>query len=387
MTLTQKRLLITGGVVVLIAAVTIFLIATRRENKPVATQPIQGGEELLPAPEAPRMDEVVTSGKSGPALRKISENTVFDFWVSYDGRDIYYLGNDGRIFAGKNGPDLEVSTEKLQALNRIEPSPSSTKILAAFGDPRRPQWAVFGASDRFWSPLPGNIIEATWGKNDNQIFAFGTDDAIREIDLSKSPFGEKTVMKNINPKDIRLLYYPDNKLFLLEKPSGIYESRIFQIDLKTLSINLMFAAQKGGALAFSEDRNWIFKYSSRDGVSLLTKALSLLVPEEADADVSVSFPTLPSKCNSWQTILFCFVPLKPADGTLFPDDYFAGRFYSIDDLYKVDLETGFGDLIIRRGENPLGIVDAKNVKVRDNKIYFMDRYDNALYELALTNDK
>lgn len=81
------------------------------------------------------------------------------------------------------------------------------------------------------------------------------------------------------------------------------------------------------------------------------------------------------------------MPLKPADGTLFPDDYFAGRFYSIDDLYKVDLETGFGDLIIRRGENPLGIVDAKNVKVRDNKIYFMDRYDNALYELALTNDK
>ena len=169
-----------------------------------------------------------------------------------------------------------------------------------------------------------------------------------------------------------------------EKPSGFYESRVFQFDLKTSLVNLVFAAQKGSFLNFSEDRNWLFKYSSLGGTAIFRNNLVLFIPEEADADAAASFSTLPSKCNSWQTNLLCFVPDRIPSNVLMPDDYLTGRFHSVDTLREISLVTGVENVVFGPKENTFSSIDAKNVKVREKRVYFINRYDNALYELTLT---
>ncbi len=384
----KKLLAVIGVVVALIAIVAVLVISKRRPLPTTPTPPVAGNETNLPiTTEKPQQQgEIKTDEKSGATLQKISENPVFDFWVSPDSKDLYYISNDGKVFGGKNGPDLEISTSKLSALNRIEVSPSSSKILAAFGDPRAPQWAVFGTSDKFWSPLPGNITEATWGKNENQVFALASNSgvvSIVDMDLSRSPFTQKTVFKNLGLQDVRMVYSPLEKLLFFEKPSGLYEGRVFQFDPKTSLVNLVFAAQKGSYLSFSEDRNWLFKYSSLGGTAIFRNNLILFIPEEADADAAVSFATLPSKCNALAKTLFCFVPNQRPSNIVMPDDYLMGRFHSVDSLHKISLTTGSDTAVFGPGENILGSIDAKNLKVRGEKIYFINRYDSALYELDL----
>ncbi len=384
----KKVLAVIGVVVALIAIVVVLVISKRRPLPTTPTPPVAGNETNFPTTteKSQQQSETKTDEKSGASLRKISENSVFDFWVSPDGKDVYYIGNDGKVFGGKDGPDLEISTSKLSALNRIGVSPSSSKILAAFGDPRAPQWAVFGISDKFWSPLQGNIIEAAWGKNDNQVFALASNGgaiSIVDVDLSRSPFAQKTVFKNLGLQDVRMAYGPPEKLLFFEKPSGLYESRVFQFDLKSSLVNLVFAAQKGSYLNFSEDRNWLFKYSSLGGTAIFRNNLILFIPEEADADAAVSFATLPSKCNALVKTLFCFVPNQRPSNIVMPDDYLMGRFRSTDSLHKISLITGSDNVVFGSGESLLGSVDAKNVRVREGRVYFINRYDSALYELDL----
>ncbi|MEK7086932.1 MAG: hypothetical protein AAB935_01600 [Patescibacteria group bacterium] len=316
---------------------------------------------------------------TGTEIKKISEQPVFDFWLVPDTGEIYYLTPDGKILSAKDGPDLEISTQTINALNFIEVGPGNQKILAAFGSPRAPQWGIFDLIDKVWRPLPADITNATWGAKENELIAIlktlgGLN--LATVDLSKTPPNYKTLIKDFRLKDVRFTLAAPERLIITELPSANYTGRVWQLDLKTLTFNLILAPENGLTLGWSQDKNVVFKFSSENGFSLFNQNFQETAP--------LFFSTLPTKCEtSGTSTIYCFVPQDVPDDVILPDDYFQNKFYSVDDLYTINLETDETKKIFKSSENGAPTIDGKKPKALSSGLYFINRYDNYLYELKL----
>jgi len=289
--------------------------------------------------------------------------------------EIYYLMPDGKVSLAKEGPDLEISEETLNALNFIEAAGDGRKVLAAFGDPLAPQWGIFDVGDKVWRPLPPEVQKATWGATNEKLIAIvknGNDLNLTETDLARTPPAYKVLIKDLRLKNANFSYLPENRLLIAEAPASNYESSVWQLDLKTLVLNLVLAPQKGEFIEWSADKNFGFVWNAKDGFTILKSDFKETLP--------TVFNTLPSKCGSLEKKIYCFAPQSIPSTANLPDDYFNKKFFSIDDLFLIDAETGNTAKLLDGGG--LGI-DAKNPRVLGNKLYFLNRYDNYLYELEI----
>ncbi|MDI6821038.1 MAG: hypothetical protein QMD65_02545, partial [Patescibacteria group bacterium] len=254
------------------------------------------------------------------------------------------------------------------------------KILASFGNPNEPEWGIFDLIDKVWRPLPQEILKATWGEKDTELIAFiknKNDVNLSFLDLSKNPPAQKIIIQNLKLKDANLLFKAPQTLYLIEKPSAEYLSRLWQFDLKKLTFNLMLQSQPGLIVKWSNDRGIVFKFNSPDNFLILDQNLNPLIPP--------TFTTLPEKCTfqAKNKNIYCFVPEEIPAHYILPDDYLMKRFYSIDDLFVVDAKTEETYKVLSSGNEIISPIDAKNPQFLNNSLYFINRYDNFLYKLEL----
>jgi hypothetical protein len=340
-----------------------------------------GAESNVPPPA--ESDATASGTIIASDLKKISENEVFDFWVIPSTGEVFYLTPLGQVFSAKEGPDLEISSQSITALNFIEISPDGEKILAAFGNPIEPSWGIFDSRDKTWQPLPSEITNATWGLKDTELFAIIKNKSevnLANVDLSKTPPAYKVILKDFRFKDIKLAFKSPNTLLILEKPSAFYAGRLWRLDLKTLSLNLLLSPEKGLLFNQLADQSANLKFSSPNNFFILGENLENLVP--------VIFSTLPSKCSRSRP-LYCFAPQNIPTDTTLPDDYFKRRFLSIDSLYSIDIVSADTELLFQSNNNDFPAIDGEHptYSYRENNIYFKNRFDNGLYRLKVEKIK
>jgi len=335
-----------------------------------------GGAEnnVPPSPDGGTTAQGTVTASS---LKKISENEVFDFWVIPSTGEVFYLTPAGKVFSAKEGPDLEISSQSIAALNSIEISPDGEKVLAAFGNPIEPSWGIFDSRDKVWRPLPSEITNATWGSKDTELIASIKNKSelnLAIVDLSKTPPAYNTILKDFRFKDIKLAFKSPNALLILEKPSTFYAGRLWRLDLKTLSLNLLLSPEKGLIFNWLNDQSAALKFSSPNNFFILGENFENLVP--------VFFSTLPSKCSRFEP-LYCFAPQNiPVDTTL-PDDYLKRRFLSIDSLYSVDIVSEDVKLVFQSNKNGFPAIDGEHPTYREGSLYFKNRFDNGLYRIEV----
>ncbi|TSA44587.1 hypothetical protein D4R51_03485, partial [bacterium] len=312
-------------------------------------------------------------------LSKISENPVFDFWVDPQTLEVYYLNPDGQVFSAKNGQDLQITQQKLNAPNFIKLSQNGQRVLMAFGDPRLPQWGIFDTIDKAWRPLPDGIMNATWGENSNTIIGFiknGDNIGLSTINFSQNQPVYKTLAKDLRLQDVRLDFSSSSNLIAAETPSGSYPSRVWNINTKDLSVNQLFSAENGLIIRFSSNKDVMLTFSSGGGFKILNaKTLGLVTP--------VPFSTIPSKCSPDSAIIYCFVPSdENFKNASLPDDYLLKKFHTTDVLYRINTYT---DEVtpVPIPQNAYGPIDAENPSLGGGHLYFVNRYDNSLYDLNL----
>ncbi len=330
----------------------------------------------------PQEIEVPTSGEtpSSPvvSLKKLSDSPVFDFWVNPSTNEVFYFMPDGRVFTAKDGPDLELSKQTINALNFIEVGPKNEKILAAFGDPHSRGWGIFDVVDSVWRPLPSEIVNAAWGKNNEKLIVIvknGNDLNLAEADIAQTPPSYRTLVRDFRLKDIKLTYVPENRLIINELFSASYASSIWQLDLESLNFNLLVAPQRGLNVRWSKDKDVAFMTRTDAGLMILNNNLqTILLP---------TFISLPEKCTAGSQKIYCFVPQNIPSDTVLPDDYLMKKFFSIDNLSVLEVDSGEITTAFVSNTGNIPAVDAKNPQVLGDKIYFVNRYDNQLYELGL----
>jgi len=128
-------------------------------------------------------------------------------------------------------------------------------------------------------------------------------------------------------------------------------------------------------MKLSQDKTTALVFSSNGGFRILdAQTLSTLSP--------APFSTLPSKCSPDSAVIYCFVPQGDNfRNAVLPDDYFEGKFYTSDSLYKINLGTDeITPVAIPQGGDK-GPIDAENPITRAGNLYFVNRYDNSLYVL------
>lgn len=386
------KIAIIVGITVLVGAIVFFVW-----NSFVDTVPPDAGSELpvstggetetssLPvgeggAKEQGKTENPPASGENAVfTTRKISEYPVFDFSVSQDTKEVIYLGLDGKIFGAKEGPDVEVLGQTIDALNAVVPSPKGERVLASFGNPLSPQWGVFDTIDKVWRPLPRDIRNAAWGANDSELLAISElngKKSLVSVDFSKTPFAYKTLLKSFSFEDVVLSFRAPSELLFWERTSASYPGRLWQLDLKTLRLSLLSSLQNGFWLDWSRKGNLGFLYTTRDGFSIIDRNMREIVP--------LFFSTFPNKCvaNSTSTA-YCFVPKASVlSNAVLPDDYLQNKLFTVDDLYYLDLEADSVEKVME-GNSGLPAIDAYRIGVTDGALYFLNRYDSGLYEIAL----
>ena len=340
-----------------------------------------GGEEVESVPGTePEGGPAATETRAESALKKISDNPVFDFWINESTKEIFYLTPGGEVFGAKDGSDLEISGQAMDALNFIEVGPGGRKVLTAFGDPQTPKWGIFDVVDGVWRPLPADITNAAWGESDERLIVIvesGNDSNLAEADITKTPPSYRTFVRNFQLKDVRMTYLSENRVIISELPSASYAASLWQLNLKSLVFNLLVAPEEGFDVSWSGDKKSVFLFGLDSGLSVLDENFRTKVPS------SYLPVTLPEKCAADASKIYCFVPQNiPADVSL-PDDYLTKKFFSVDDL--VILETDSEEIaeIIQSDTASVPAIDAKNPRVSGDKLYFINRYDSNLYELGL----
>ncbi|MFA6365028.1 MAG: hypothetical protein WCW78_01370 [Candidatus Paceibacterota bacterium] len=383
------KILVIVGITILVGIIVYFIWNSLTSDSIPQTPP-RGTELPLGTPLPEVGGGVTTSTSETPTLgeqktlqaQKFSKNPAFDFWIERDTKEIYYLGLDGKIFSAKEGPDLDISNQTVEALNSIESSSKGEKILASFGNPLAPQWGIFDSIDKVWRPLPADILIATWGANERELIATTkTKDEISlaTIDLTKTPFAYKILIKDFRFNDVVFSMKAPDILLFWEKPSLGYAGRVWQLNLKTLGITLLSSPQNGFSLSWSSDKTIGFRFVPPASFSLVSPNLSGLTP--------VFFSTFPKKCEGSATsTVYCFVPQFASLPTLninLPDDYLQKKFFSVDDLYTIDMKNETTEKTLEGNTSALPSIDAEHPQLIDSTLYFINRYDRYIYKIDL----
>ncbi len=318
---------------------------------------------------------------SGVTLRRLSDGPAFGLWAVPGTGEVYYLTLEGSVMDAKEGPDLEISSQPMQALNRIIPSADGSEVLAAFGNPAAPSWGIFSLTDKAWHPLPTEITEAAWGWKPNQLLVLMKVSDLTSLataDISKTPIAYAVILKDFRLKDVHLQAESPQDILIYEKPSANLAGHLWELDSKTLAWNLLLKEEQGLTLGWSTDGSLLFKYSPSQGFVILNNQLGIALP--------APFTTFPSKCASIaSSTAFCFVPQNlptPGPSVSLPDDYFMRTLYTIDNLYQVTSVGGSSKLFTSFSDS-FPAIDAENPVIVAGSVYFRNRYDNFIYELTV----
>lgn len=322
-------------------------------------------------------------------IRKISDNPVFDFWTDTAAGETYYLAADGRVFAAAEGSDREISRQTLDALIAAEPSPSSQKILASFGDPASPHFAVFSATDASWRPLPADVHTAAWGGNDEELFVAvgeGASRTLARVNLSKPAPEYHTIFREFPLEDVAFTFRTSPAaLIVAERPSVRVLSHTWLVDLssKTPSFQTLFPAERGFSLTIPGRGPVLLAAAGGKNFRILDSATYANI-------FPVSFSTFAEKCAARHTaddgsFLWCFVPdPRELAGASLPDDYLMKKVMTDDALYMIGTEEGvITEISLLENGADAPAIDAKKPRYGGGMLYFINRYDGYLYEAAI----
>ncbi|MDP3999447.1 MAG: hypothetical protein Q8P76_02540 [bacterium] len=308
-----------------------------------------------------------------PSFSTVMETPIFDYWINSKTGAVYYLDLSGQVFkAGES--DKPVNSQTLNNLNGIQISADGTLALAKFNYPALATFSIFNTVTNAWQPLPEGTSAAAWAASTSQlVYLDGKAGSLKILNVTSQKTQE--VIK-LNQKDIKLYWVnPSTILVQISAPSIEMPSSLWSLDLKTKLLKPLFRDEIGLALNWSLLGNYGLKLvnvSRVPRVSLINQAGGILK--------DLSFVTLPEKCAFSESKIYCGVPRFIRDGIQLPDDYYKKAVYFQDDIYSIDLISGESALLLNGDEI---LIDAYRLSLGNGKLYFLNRYDNKLYNLSL----
>lgn len=229
--------------------------------------------------------------------------------------------------------------------------------------------------------LPRNIKELAMSPSGKKILdlTYGTENGI--ISVLDSAFKSRTVLTS--PLQEWLLSFPsETRAVITTKPSGITHGYSYIINTDTGTMDKLIGYILGLTILPSRDLTAYLV-----GESSETLKLSLLNSKDSSLN-NLSVKTLPEKCvwaNTATDIVYCAVP-KNIPSAVYPDDWYKGRLFFNDSLWKINLKTGETNLVSNLSQESGQAIDATTLQISptDKYLTFINKRDLTLWGIDLS---
>jgi len=358
----------------------------------------------------------------GQKFGVVAQNKVMSFFV--DGQNIAVLVQpDGQIVRVVNGEVSVLSSSAITNLREASFSYDGKRILAVFGDQSSPQASIFDILNKSWQPLSPGLKSPAWSPDDYQIVYLtskGGAAALTTLDTA-NPKAKPQELAKFHLQDVSLNWPTRNKIIISDRGSAFFAGSIWSFDAKTKTpteltdskpgLESVWSSKWEFGLALEADFNGLGgKLSLIDGTGKTLNDLAFLtLPSKCAFDIQIQQPqTTPTKAttstakNATSTktptstvpaappakkFLYCAVPQdqnKLAASQL-PDDYEKRAMFTTDDFFRINLNLGAPEagniepVFSGSGQN----LDASNLKIFNQTIFFINRLDQKLYAVSL----
>ncbi len=379
MTITKKIILIIVTITALIGIGAIIYYGRETLNIINVLPTPATKEELAPPPPFEN-------------IQKISSRAALNY-LSLENSGLYYANPSGQIIAvTADGKENFLSESVINDLRFFAFAPNGGEALVVSGPPENAQLSRFVIADKVFKPLnKSGIVSAAWSPDSKKIAYLKSVSATGEneliiLDISK----EKTTEVKITSfalADYGLEWPSPEYIILKPKPSILYEAPILAVNPAKKTVSEIIAPATGLIAKWSAPlkQGLLFRENEREAnFSLITDAGKELV------NLSRVL-TLPDKCafnDEKSGEIFCAVPKELPARTVLSEDYFKRKLYTDDEIYSLTAETdasGKKQLKVEKyyDFDPL-TVDADNLAIKNGKLYFINRYDEKIYSLDLS---
>ena len=318
--------------------------------------------------------------KKQDPLKRLSGQPALGFWFSQD--TLYYLNGAGQIYSVniQNGEEKQVSSYAIENVRAITPSAKGDGALITFSDRGENLVSMYRVAENSWTPLDKNIRSAAWSP-DGQWLAqlretFG---GVLVLELVKLSGGERTELARLSMRDARLTWIGGQQLIVSSPPSKDFPAPALTINVLTKTVSPLALEKPGLSFAWSASGKQALAFWVDDN----GKNQTALVNDSGVVLKNFQTPLLPHKCAfSGEQQLYCGVPANVNLATVadLPDAYLMQKVRLVDHVALVDAQTSRLKIIFSRQEPSL---DIYKPHVHDNKLFFINRYDGAIYSLEL----
>lgn len=318
--------------------------------------------------------DIATQGAQAvtPKLSILINSPVFEYWMNSEENSIYFANLNGQIIKiNSDGSRRLVSSQNLQNLHEIKPSNDGSLAIAEFNYPSMPTLSIFSASSTSWQPLPSGAISAAFSPDSKKIM-YTDQTSLKLLDLAAK---KTTEIQKMSQVGLNINWLKDNEILLSDDPSVENNGRIYSFDIKNKIIKTLINGERGLGIKWSNNGNLGIKINTTERI-----AKTSLVGSTANFIADFTFKTIPEKCLIDSQKIYCGVPKNIRTGIVLPDDFYKKKEYFIDDIYVLDLQTSQFIRLFDGNEIAIDVID---LKLKDNALLFINRYDNKVYSLKL----
>lgn len=316
-------------------------------------------------------------------IKLLSQTKVFGYWINKTKNAIYALAENGKIISLKNDDEKTESDQTIASIVKLLPSADGQQAIVAFGNAQRPQFSLFNGVDNSWRPMPLETVNLAWANSKNQLgdLAALIDTkngvALETIDLSKTNSTNTKLINDLGLEDVEMAWSGNDMVVFTERPSFNYYGGAWALNLKDFKFKQIFKPEPGLITSWNQNSLLGLKFSVT-----LPNFYNLFLTDNQGAIIKrLPFATMPEKCLAEKDAAYCFVPKEISDEWRLPDDYLQKSFYSNDLLYRIPTGEGEVRLLLDASQNNIDAINPQHV---EDKLIFINRYDNRLYSFDLS---
>ncbi len=318
-------------------------------------------------------------------LHILSKNPAMGYWVAYSSSttpnpNIYYIYDNGQnyhnaqIFEIASGTENLIASSTLIGLGNIKISNDGKMILLKSGTGEN-DFDVYNSDKNMWQQSFDQLGDMDISPDGKSII-YSSDSGIFKTGLDKFT-SAITKLSGLSPIDFNLNWINTDNVILSSKPSSDIDSEIWNLNLKNKTLSEI-ASGKGLMVNWSKFGDLGIKFSVDNGNNRLT-----LIDGSGNKKADFNFFTFPDKCLiSSLSQIYCAIP---KDQSVFSDpeildNYLKHGIYFNDGIYQIDLQNNKFQPLYDSDNN---IIDAVDLTLSGNELFFINRYDNKLYSLDL----
>ncbi len=315
------------------------------------------------------------NNSAGSGLAPLSLKAIFAYWLTTQG-DIITLQENGVISQIVNGQEEVLTDQAIPDLQSAIASPDGKFALISFGPRLAPTVSLFDVLKKVWQPLPQGTTAAAWDPVGTRIAYLKTGGEPVSLILYDVKTKKSTEILRFHEEGLSLSWAQSGKIYLSEAPSAKTGSSLWAFDINQRSLTQLFSNMPGFIVSWAPGGKTALTFTNNFHENALA-----IINDKGQTLNQLTVTTLPSKCIFGNnTTLYCAVPRALPAGTILPDDYLKHKIYTEDDILKFDLASSTASVLY---DGNTGAVDATQLKIQNNKLSFVNRYDRNLYSLEI----